>query len=162
MVRATRLRQTPLTSRRNLKGRGHRQLNSTKRFDFWRKRKNPLVKNFTQNKLCRSYGNLTLADCYGALSGFVSVLIMRRLRSILALALGLGFTLIGFAADQGHSGAAAALVAESSGLSGASSHLEAVAGHESEALPLAAPILFDFGWFKITNSMVAMAAVASL
>lgn len=33
-------------------------------------------------------------------------------------------------------------------------------GHH--ALPMAAPVVFDLGWFKITNSMVAMCVVASI
>jgi F-type H+-transporting ATPase subunit a len=33
-------------------------------------------------------------------------------------------------------------------------------GHH--ALPMAAPVVFDLGWFKITNSMVAMCIVASI
>ncbi len=33
-------------------------------------------------------------------------------------------------------------------------------GHH--ALPMAAPVVFDLGWFKITNSMIAMFVVASI
>ena len=36
----------------------------------------------------------------------------------------------------------------------------AAAAHAEEGLPLAAPVLFDFGWFKVTNSMLVMGLVA--
>jgi len=36
----------------------------------------------------------------------------------------------------------------------------AAAVHAEEGLPLAAPVLLDFGWFKVTNSMLVMGLVA--
>jgi F-type H+-transporting ATPase subunit a len=60
-----------------------------------------------------------------------------------ALAVLLGTGLVAVAADPG----AAHSVAHG-------------AAHAEEGLPLAAPVLLDLGWFKITNSMLVMALVS--
>jgi F-type H+-transporting ATPase subunit a len=51
-------------------------------------------------------------------------------------------------------------VAADPGTAHAVNHGAAHAAHAEEGLPLAAPVLVDLGWFKVTNSMLVMALVS--
>lgn len=116
----------------------------------WEKKQ--LVKNFTQNKLPASLRKPSASELTAGSGGAgICSPNMRIWRTILSLILALVWTPAGLAADHD---AANAVAHAAEGVAAHGAH------HEPEGLPLAAPVLADFGWFKVTNSMVAMGLVA--
>ena len=104
-----------------------------------------LVKLFTIPQLIVTFRRFTLRLGAHALPKLADVgsVHMRLPSFFTALAVLIGTGLVAVAADSGAAHAVAHGVA-----------------HADEGLPLAAPVLVDLGWFKITNSMLVMALVS--